>query len=72
MSEAHPNLNRVFHEFRLRKIPIWAKVLLFFKPKYVALDWEDNDTFGYVLFYKYLFGKVYVVGEEMRPNSNVV
>lgn len=71
MSEAYPNLNRAFQKFKLRPIPWYVKIALWFKPTYVAFDWESNDSYGTVLFYKYFRGRIYVVGEDMRPGSGV-
>ena len=68
MSEAYGQL---LTAKKWKQIPWYVRFLLLFKKKYVAFDWGCNENWGCVLFYKCLFGVVYIVGEEMRPDSGV-
>ena len=42
----------------------WEKISLFFIPCYVAID-IGNDDKNCAVFYKKMFGKVYIVGQEI-------
>jgi len=62
--------NPYFNPAYIRKavgFKLWEKFLLFFIPCYVAIDTTITDKRNVAVFYKTLFGKVYIVGEEYLP-----
>ena len=44
----------------------WEKILLPFCITYVALDIGGNDE-EWAVFYKNLFGKIYIIRDELSP-----
>lgn len=72
--KAYNNLRKAYSEFKaLRKVPLLTRFRLLFKKKYIAFDWGMRETDGpnTFLFYKYLDGQVYIVGEVEVPEVEV-
>lgn len=75
MSRAYCLLKEAYIEYKQnKKLPWKIRLMLLFKQRYVAFDWagsfdwNTNSAQGKgIVFYKYLNGNVYIVGEESFP-----
>ena len=65
--EWYNEVREAYPEWKQRRLPLWIRFLLWFKRAYVAFDCGyDNAP---VLFYKWLFGRCYIVGEDYLQST---